>query len=91
MGSTLNLAQLQLGIQEDVCKVSFLYLLALRRYRRRSKGGGGNFMPPPAAGGWRGGPAAAGLNIGDNTLSLLTRGMASLCLLAESNPLGALL
>ena len=54
--------QPRLGIQEDVCKVSLLYLFALQRYRRRSKGGH-FYAPPPsaAAGGWRGGPAAAGL------------------------------
>ena len=44
-----------------MCKVSLLYLFALRRYGRRSKGGGQLYAPPPAAGGWRGGPAAAGL------------------------------
>ena len=46
-----------------VCKVSLLYITALRRYRHICKGEGGNYMPPhpPAAGGWRGGPAAGGL------------------------------
>ena len=43
--------QPRLGIQEDVCKVSLLYLCALRRYLRRSKGG--NFLPPPQCSGWR--------------------------------------
>ena len=55
--------QLWLGIQEDVCKVSLLYLFALRRYLRRSKGGQLYGLCPPAAGGWRGGPAAAGLRM----------------------------
>ena len=43
--------QPRLGIQKDVCKVSFLYLFAFRRYRRRSKGGQLYALPQRLAGG----------------------------------------
>ena len=50
-------------ISRCVFQVSFFYAFALRRYCEKNNWGKNMPPPPPAAGGWRGGPAAAGLNI----------------------------